>query len=320
MKFFHETKIEFYSKRELKICVISDIHFSYQVTDAKLNALLDKLRERKPDYIFLPGDLIDSNDMIFKKSEEERLLKFLSQLGEISKTLISVGNHDFYKKASKEYKKRTGEKWEIFENREFVSKVRKLKNIYYLDNAVYKDSKIYVFGFTQKPEYYNVFDKAKKVSIFHPVDEDVEEMLRELDEVNPKLISRLPKARLKFALVHSPVYLNDSRVKAKLSEFDYFISGHMHNGVVPPVVDEFWLGTRGVVSPTRNMLPAGIRNTVKKSGDKSIVAGAVTTWHECTGAAHNLNALYPSYFMTIEFKKDRYLKGRPEVTKKYLNW
>ena len=320
MRLFHETKLKFYSKHELKVCVISDVHFSYQVTDYKLNSLLDKLRERKPDYIFLPGDLIDSNDMIFKPSEEERLLRFLTQLGEVAPTLISVGNHDVYKKASKEYKKKTGEKWEIFENKEFIFKIKKLKNIYYLDNSVYEDAKIYVFGFTQEPAYYNFLNKAKKVSIFHPVNEDVEEMLRELDKLDQKLISKLPKNKLKFALIHSPVCLGDFRVKAELSEFDYFISGHMHNGVVPPIVDEFWWGTRGIVSPTRNILPAGIRNTIKTSADKSIVAGAVTTWHECTGVAHNLNALYPSYFMTLEFSKDKSLMKNPEVTKKYLNY
>lgn len=319
MKLFHETKIKFYSKKALKICVISDIHFSYQVKNEKLDALILKLRERKPDYIFIPGDLIDSNDMIFEKTEEERLLYWLSRLGEIATVILSVGNHDVYKKASKKYKKKTGNSWEIFENLEFIEKVNNLSNVHYLNDEVYEDSRIYVLGFTQKPEYYN-FSSKKHVTVFNPVDEDIEEMLRELDDLDQKKIQNLPKNKLKFALIHSPVYLNEYRVKAELAEFDYFISGHMHNGIVPPVVDEFWRGTRGVVSPTKNMLPAGIRNTIKTTEDKSIIAGAVTTWHECTGLAHNLNAFYPSYFMTLEFLPEDYLKREPEVTKKYLNY
>ena len=50
MRLFHETNIKFYSKKtQPKICVISDIHFSYQITDDKLDSLKEKLAERKPD-------------------------------------------------------------------------------------------------------------------------------------------------------------------------------------------------------------------------------------------------------------------------------
>ena len=160
MKLFHETHINFYSDSPLKICVISDIHFSYQVKNKKLNALLLKLRARKPDYIFLPGDLVDCNDMIFKPSEEARLLKFLENLGEIAPTLIAKGNHDVYKTASKEHKKKTGDNWELFENTDFIKKVRALKNVFYLDNEAYEDEKIYALGFTQSPEYFNFFNKT----------------------------------------------------------------------------------------------------------------------------------------------------------------
>ena len=318
MKLFHETKIDFYSERELKICVVSDIHFSYQVKDNKLDALIKKLRERNPDYIFLPGDLVDSNDMIFDPAEEKRLLNFLENLGKIGKLIISQGNHDVYKKASKAYRKKTGDTWELFENTAFTNKLRKLKNVVYLDNEKYEDKNIFVLGLTQSPNYYNFFNQKRKVTIFNPVNENVEIFLKELDALDKKLLTNLPKNKLKFALIHSPVALNDLRAKAKLKEFNYFISGHMHNGIIPPILDELSRTTRGIVSPTRNLFPSNIRNTIKTPEDKNIVAGAITTWHECTGPAHHLNALYPSYFMTLTFNPKN--QKKPITKKKYLKF
>jgi len=317
MKLFQETKIELYSKHELKICVISDIHFSYRVKNEKLSALLGKLRERSPDYIFLPGDLVDSNDMISDIKEEARLLDFLTELGKIGKTLISKGNHDVYKKASKEHKKKTGDKWEVFENTDFIEKVRKIKNIFYLDNEFYEDKNIYCFGLTLNSSYYRLLNSEKDPK--NP-GENVEELLESLDNLDQKLIKNLPKNKLKFALIHSPACLSDFRVKAELSEFDYLISGHMHNGLVTPVIDEFWQSDRGVVDASKKLGAKNTRLSRKTLKDGLIIAGAVTTWHESVGAFHKLNALYPSYFLTLNFSKNKLYKSHPEITKTYLNY
>lgn len=319
MKLFHETTIKFYSKTSSpKICILSDIHFSSQVKDKRLNSITEKIRERNPDYIFIPGDLVDSNDMIAKASEENRLLNWLKSLGEITTVIISKGNHDFYKKPDK--KLRFKDDWDICSNSAFVKKVNQLENVHYLDNESYEDKEIYVFGFTLKPEYYSFFDLKRRVTIFHPTNENLNEFLKELDDIDQKLITNLPKDKLKFILVHSPVYLNEYRVQAELEEFDFFVSGHMHNGIVPPVIDELWRSSTGFVSPTHNMLPRNIRTTSKTINNKMVIAGAVTTWHECGGLLHNFNAFYPTYFMTLEFTKSSRYARKPDITKKYLNF
>ena len=321
MKLFHETNIKFYSKSKTpKICVISDIHFSYRVKSKKLNALLEKLKARKPDYIFIPGDLVDSTDMVKNEAEAKRLLNWLEKLGSFTTVLISEGNHDVYKKSSKEHKKETGDKWEAIKNTDFLKRINELKNVHFLDNNSYEDNNVYVFGLSSSPDYYKLFSKDKKrISLFKPGNEDVEVMLKELDDLNQKLITKLPKGKLKFALIHSPVALADPRVQAELEEFDYFISGHMHNGLVPPVVDELWRSDRGVVDPTKNLLATRTRTSRKSLAGKSIIAGAVTTWHESVGAFHNLNVFYPCYFMTLEYTKNEQYK-KPFVKKKYLNY
>lgn len=321
MKLFHETSIKFYSdKSHLKICVLSDLHFSYQVTDEKLDAILEKMSEREPDYILIPGDLIDSCDMLKDQKEENRLINFVKNLAKAAKVIISMGNHDTYRKTTKEFQNETGELWQNEDHPAYIDRLRELDNVVYLNNESYEDKNLYVFGFTQKPAYYNYKSKKKRVTIIHPAHEDLDELLREFDEIDRKYLINLPKNKLKLAMIHSPVYLDDFRVKAELEEFDYFISGHMHNGVVPPVLSELWPGKRGVVSPTHQLFPKNVRKSIKSADDKAIVAGAITTFHECVGNLSRFNALYPAYFMTLEFTNDTRFKRKPYVKKKYLNY
>ena len=319
MRLFHETNIKFYSKKsQPKICVISDIHFSYQITDDKLDSLKEKLAERKPDYIFIPGDLVDSIDMVKEESEEKRLLNWLEDLGKIAVVLISEGNHDVYKKASKEYTKKTGDKWEVVKNTILIEKINALENVHYLDNEVYEDKNIYVLGLTMSAHYYCLFasDKKKNTS---PTGENVNELLKELDELDQKFITNLPKNKLKFALIHSPCHLSDFRVKAELAEFDYLVAGHMHNGLVTPILDELWRSDHGVVNASRKFVAGNTRVSKNTLKEGLIIAGAVTTWHESVGFAHNLNILYPSYFLTLEFTNNTQYE-KPYIKRKYLNY
>ncbi len=320
MKLFHETNIKFYRKEELKICVFSDIHFSYQVTDERLNSLVEKMRERKPNYILIPGDIVDSNDMISDPSEEKRLLNWLKTLGEIAPVLISEGNHDIYKKATPERKKQIKSRWEIVKNTDFIAKVNALENVYYLDNEKYEDKNIYVLGVTLNAPYYRLYKNDDKYRrLISPTGEDPDEFLRILDNLDQKLITNLPKGKLKIALIHSPAHLDDYRIQAELSEFDYLVAGHMHNGLVTPLVDELWRSDRGVVSASKRIVAKNTRLSRRSLSKKMIITGAVTTWHESVGIAHNLNAFYPSYFITLEFLNDERFK-KPNITKKYLNF
>lgn len=319
MKLFHETNIKLYSKKsQPKICVISDIHFSYQVKDEKLESLRQKLEDRKPDYIFIPGDLVDSNDMIEKTSEEKRLLNWLESLGKIATVLISEGNHDTYKKAEKEYTEKTGDQWKVIKNVDFIKKVNELENVHYLDNEVYEDKNIYVLGLTLSAHYYCLFASDKKKN-HSKTGENVDQLLKELDELDQKMITNLPKNKIKFALIHSPCHLDDFRVKEELKEFDFLIAGHMHNGLVTPILDEIWRSDHGVVNASKRFVAGNTRLSKKTLKEGLIIAGAVTTWHECTGVFHNLNLLYPSYFITLDFTKNTQYE-KPYISRKYLNY
>ena len=318
MKLFHETTIKLYSKNELKICVLSDIHFSYRVKNQKLESLRKKLEHRKPDYIFIPGDIVDSNNMIEKASEEKRLLRWLESLGKIAPTILSEGNHDVYKKTEKFERKQTGDHWKIYKNSKFEKKVNKLENVFYLDNEVYEDKNIYVLGLTLSPKTYCLLKAEKDIMKASKTGENIEEFLKSLKKVEKKT-KNLPKNKLKFALIHTPSSLSEPEIKSELSEFNYLVSGHMHNGLVTPLVFELWPSDRGIVNAARKVAAKNTRLSRKTLQEGLIITGAVTTWHEAVGQFHNLNLLYPSYFTTVKFINDKkYQTGK--ITKRYLKY
>ena len=179
----------------LKVMVMSDLHFSYQVSDLKLQAIIKQVQKNKPSYILIPGDLIDTLNMVDQKTERQRLLDFLEHLGKMSVVILSLGNHDMYLKP-----KQNQSGWQYEAASDFYNQIRQLDNVFLLDNQIYEDDNIYCLGYTQSPAYYK---KGEGTS------EDLTVMLDELANLPEKYLHQLPKNKLKFALVHSPGYLND---------------------------------------------------------------------------------------------------------------
>lgn len=293
MRLFHETSYTIYNgkvKQDLKFVVLSDLHYSYCVTNEKLDRILNEVRNINPDYILFPGDIIDSTDMIKDHKEEKRFLSWLKKLGEISPVLMSLGGHDFYKKDKSKF-----HGWIYNYDEKLYKKINDIKNLYLLDNTFYEDNNVFVVGYTQSFEYYH---SSKNKSLF----EDKDIMLKELKELHQKIFFNSKKVNL--LLVHSPVCINEPDIKEETEKYDYIISGHMHNGCVPPIIYELWNSTRGIIAPSTKLFPKNERNTLRKKEDKLLVNGPLTMFHECTGLLEKFNALFPSYLSIINLKKD----------------
>lgn len=305
MKLFHETTIDLPFPEEvvspdlpgLRICVISDLHYARWMKDEKLSSIAKKMKEVSPDYIFIPGDLVDNNEEIAEPSSEKRLLDFLASLGCIAPTLISPGNHDAYKSPKKDEG--------VLENPGFVAKVNRLPGVFYLSDAAYEDDRIYVFGYNQKPRYYD--SGIKNARFIRPIDENVDLMLADLKSL-PNPLVNLPPNKLKFALIHSPVRLDHPEVRKLFAEFDYFVSGHMHDGVIPPLIFELWRGERGIIAPGKRLFPKNARVTKKTLSQKKIIAGAATDFSK--QKARGLNVLFPIYFTTLNFSPSSKIRIR----------
>ncbi len=292
MRCFHTTRYDLYNKNNIKIMIMSDIHFSKCVKDKKLNYITNYINKEQPNYILIPGDLIDSNDDIKDINEKNRLFKWLEEISKNTIILFSLGNHDMFKRVNG---KRT-----FFKDEELLKKISNINNIYVLDDTNYEDDNIYVCGITQKYEYY------KK--------ENIEILEQDLDK-NTKLLHP-NNGKLNIIMIHSPVNIDNQIIQEKLIDFDYIICGHMHNGCVPPILNEIWKGTRGIISPTKKFFTKYERNTLRKKEDKILVNGPVTTFQHVAKIFRVFNFLFPTYISIMNFNN----KNEFKITKKYHNY
>lgn len=80
----------------LKVIVIGDQHFkidNVQEVDIFISKITSLIEEKKPDFIVLLGDLLDTHERIHSVPLN-RAYKFIDNMRNISKTYILVGNHD----------------------------------------------------------------------------------------------------------------------------------------------------------------------------------------------------------------------------------
>ena len=289
MRCFHTTRYDLYNKNNIKIMIMSDIHFSKCVKDKKLNYITKYINKEQPNYILIPGDLIDSNNDIEVLNEKDRLINWLKEISKNTITLISLGNHDIFR--------RINGKRVYFKNEELINEIDNINNIYVLDNTNYEDDNIYVSGITQNYKYFE--------------HENIEILLDDLEKNN--LIIHPNNDKLKILLIHSPSNLDKQIIMEKLIDFDYIICGHMHNRCVPPMLSEIWRSTRGIITPTKKFFKKYERNTLKHKDDKILVNGPVTTFQHVSGFFKVFNFLFPTYISIMNFNK----KNEFKIIKKY---
>jgi len=305
MNCIYETKYKIYEPqlgKNYNLAIISDLHFSYNVKDKKLTKIYQYLKNASLDYILFPGDIIDTLDMIQSVSEKKRLYHFLEKLGSIAPVIISIGNHEFYEKDKiKRHQK-------IYKyDEKFFKELKSLKNIYLLNNSSYEDKEFYIFGLTLTNAYYCREEQA-------------EDLLNELVHIDSKYFKNLPINKQKLLLIHSPEnlmnkrnYKNASSTKKqiydKLIEYNYFISGHMHNGCVFPILNEIWNSSRGFISPIKKLFAKNTRKTLRTKEDKLLVNGPLTTFHEITGPLQLVNFIFPIHISIMEYKNNELSKA-----------
>ena len=111
------------NKYNKKIALFADIHYSKKYPLKNLNKIIENININKPDYICIPGDIIDDATIIDDK-EIEYLINFIKELTKISKVILSYGNHDELVIKKHQYKKTTT----------FFKNLNKIQNLYFLDN------------------------------------------------------------------------------------------------------------------------------------------------------------------------------------------
>ncbi|MBR3164519.1 metallophosphoesterase [Candidatus Saccharibacteria bacterium] len=340
MKLFYQTRYRFYSPHQnLKFFLFSDLHFSRKVTNQTLDAILAKASSQAPDYILFTGDLVDQLADVDAAIDRARLLGWLEKLATVAPVLLILGNHDFYRRNPHRSAGQLG--WIAERNEDFLHHLSEIKNLHLLDNAAYSDHHVHVLGFTQSFDYYHLRatdQTAQKPatevdaiatpipsseSFQKPRHERADLMyadLKNLSDTQPKLLHNLPQKKAKIALIHSPINLDEPSIAHLLKEFDFIISGHMHGGLVPPGLQDFWHSDRGFVAPGKSLFPKNARNYTITPDNTRIVLGAITTVQNCTGVLSFLNKAFPINIATLELSKSQIYARKPDISSKYLEF
>lgn len=266
-------------KKNITFIHIGDIHYNETTSAKKLEYIKYAIEDAHPDYIFITGDLLDRPKITKNKEKIKLLVSWLNSLGNIAKVFISLGNHDII----------------LEEDYKFFNKLNDINNIYVLNNQSYEDENVFISGFTLPTNYYYNIEKHE--------DEDA---LLETLQNNFNLVTNLPKKKYKVALIHSPILLSEKKVVEKLKEYDLILSGHMHNGLIPRILDKIIKNNYGLISPDKRFFAKNTRGKIKTKYYTIIITGGITKLSpSSTKILSKLNGLYPISINKITVKGEK---------------
>lgn len=266
-------------KKDITFIHIGDIHYNETTSAKKLEYIKYAIEDAHPDYIFITGDLLDRPKITKNKEKIKLLVSWLNSLGNIAKVFISLGNHDII----------------LEEDYKFFNKLNDINNIYVLNNQSYEDENVFISGFTLPTNYYYNIEKHE--------DEDA---LLETLQNNFNLVTNLPKKKYKVALIHSPILLSEKKVIEKSKEYDLVLSGHMHNGLIPRILDKIIKNNYGLISPDKRLFAKNTRGKIKTKYYTIIITGGITKLSpSSTKILSKLNGLYPISINKITVKGEK---------------
>ena len=225
-----------------EIILISDIHYASKKDIKYLNKLYLKLKELDPEYICIPGDLIDEAYI----KDEDILIEWLEKLSQISKVIYSLGNHE---NCVNKKKKQFGY------NKNLLNKISNIKNLYLLDNNNVEIDNINFIGITIPMKYY--------------LEKEVDD--KELKDIFHKLKTK--KRKYNILLCHSPIDICTSNY-LKDSNIDLVLCGHMHGGILPRFLRKIFKNS-GIISPERKLFPRNSYGYIKICDTEVIISSGI---------------------------------------------
>ena len=277
-------------KKDIKIDMFGDLHECESFKDKKLDIIKENIDKSNPDYIIIAGDLLDSTNFLYKNNEKRtRLIKWLESLAKDYKTFIDLGSHDY------SYFKENH--WIKDFNTAFWNDIASISNIYVSNSqSYYEDNNIIIFQYDPDFKYY--YNEKKK--------EDKNTIINDLKK-QKDLLTNLKADKIKVFVSHSPIHMTNREILENIKEFDFITSGHMHNGILPPIIDKIIPGNRGIIAPNKSLFPDNSRNIKNiKIGNKEIhliINGGISKLNENTGILQKFNIFFPMAIDEINIKK-----------------
>lgn len=275
----------FYTKKEIpeiKIALLSDIHYYEGYNNKIFERLLSQIKRNNPNYITIAGDILDSSHI----TNFDSLKNFLINLANIAPTLVVIGNHD--EKAGYMHN------WTYNKNNSLLELLKSINNLYFLNDSIKHFDNITFYGFNFSFEYYEKDN------------ETYESFCKEIKKLN----SDLPNNTYNITLFHSPIniynFLRENK-KHFLNKSDLILSGHMHNGCLPFIlsypINKLFKTSRGLLSPTRKFFPKYAHGRISER-DGYVFEGICKLSHS-TKALHKFDIFFQKKVEFITIKKDR---------------
>ena len=317
MKAIYQTSYSFYKenqKKPLNFVLLSDLHFSAKVKNITFEKVAEWAENQTPDYILLLGDLVNSLDELNDKSQRTRFTSFIERLSNIAPIISILGNHDYYRRDNE----RRG-CWRISDPAPIADCFKDNPRVTFVLNDSYEDENLYIYGITPNSDYY-CYDSAHggKSTIFSPQYEDKNILLHNFKQIPDNKLHNLKPNKFKILLCHSPIFLADKQIKPFIQDFDAYISGHMHNGVVPPAMNDVWLSDKGILAPGNSLFPRRTRNASMTYKDPNIILGAIQTIQPGLNLEGFLSYAFPIYTATLTVSEDETCKRHPRKKRQYL--
>lgn len=274
--------------KKFKIAHLSDIHFSRIFPRKLFYTIYNNLKDIKPDYICITGDMIDQATVIEKETYQNELKYWLNKYSKIAPVIISLGNHDVSVYNGRNYEERYHKEW--------FKSLNNIKGVHFLDNEEYiPNADISFYGLTIPFKHYK--EKEKNSLILPESDWRGEEY--------------------HVLLMHSPqqclqeTVLNQNKL---LTTVDLILSGHMHRGLTPYFLNKIVPDNMGIVSPQKTFFTKYARGIIKKEMNEKtitlIISGGIVKLSETAPKLfHKLNRFFAPEITMIEIDGKRLVKA-----------
>lgn len=301
-------------KGRIRIVTLSDLHFSKKMKITKMESILNLASTMDPDYIFWLGDNLDDTNVLEDYEKREEFLELCKKSGKIATTAISLADHDM--------RYRIGPHIAEDLQTEFWHEVSSFPNVHVLDNSIYEDERLHIVGYTMPTYYYHGAYPLPKNSI-SPSDRKDENLYVLVEDIKRNsCLFETENNKINELLFHSPLHLDNGIIQTLLSGFQHIHSGHMHEGLTPPILDELSPKTLGMISPQRTLFPKNAKGIIKSQyGTLCIINGGITKIAESQKAVlQHLNTFFPIHMNVLDIEQgDKVKKYKIEYSYQKLN-
>lgn len=271
-KMFYCVENEKFNKR---IILLSDIHYYNHREKLYLDKVLIKLKKMEYDYLCISGDLLDYS----RVTDQDLLLEWLSELGKLSKVIISLGNHDLTNDRKKH----------IYDfDQDLFDKIRQISNVIVLDNEIYVDGNIRFIGLTLPIDFYYQY---KENEIY---------FIRYVNNIFPKSFDN----KYNILLCHSPKSLTNVKtynMTKLMRNIQLVLCGHMHAGITPIWLRKILKG-RGLIGPFKQLFPKNAYGHLELNNTNIIISSGITTASNCNRFSF-LDPLFAREITVIDLMK-----------------